>query len=98
MARCAGVLNTEFREPMQLGRITPGAEDLRAGTDATAIVVSGVPIPRILAAQTDFKDAGPILAGHKQTSAGRIVSDAVGRSFSEWAESRTRLRAAHRRP
>ena len=44
-------------------------------------------IYRNLVAQTNFKQPRPVLAGHKQTSAGGVVSDAVGHSFSVCAET-----------
>jgi hypothetical protein len=44
-------------------------------------------IHRNLVAQTNFKQPRPVLAGHKQTSAGGVVSDAVGHSFSVCAEA-----------
>ena len=44
-------------------------------------------IHRNLVAQTNFKQPRPVLAGHKQTSAGGVVSDAVGHSFSVCAET-----------
>ena len=44
-------------------------------------------IHKNLVAQTNFKQPRPVLAGHKQTSAGSVVSDAVGHSFSVCAET-----------
>jgi hypothetical protein len=44
-------------------------------------------IHRNLVTQTNFKQPRPVLAGHKQTSAGGVVSDAVGHSFSVCAEA-----------
>ena len=44
-------------------------------------------IDKDLVAQTNFKQPRPVLAGHKQASAGSVVSDAVGHSFSVCAET-----------